>query len=496
MSRKKQSRSTYLSNPVLDMSLARFEPLLEADEFQLLKQELKKPLQPAIRIHPLKGNKEQLIKLLQDHYGWKMQPISFCPTGFRVQPTQQPISTTIEHRMGFYYIQEAASMLPVELFDYEDVPRPLILDLAASPGGKTTHLADKTADQGLILANDSSHARLHALQIVLQNWGVVNQAVTGFSGERFGAWFPGTFDFVLLDAPCSMQGLRGSDSHPLHTISVKERTRLTLRQQNLLISAIKATRVGGQVVYSTCTLTPEENEGVLSAVIKALPGYFRIANLHTRLPFSAPALASDGMISFPPEVQNGVRLWPHICSTAGFFAARLEKLAPLPGESEPINFPQANSSYFSTIDKRTFSSIIQQIQDTYGFNMSELQAFSNTTLHRHNEEIWLVPDLLWQRFPALRVNSTGLRVGRLYGTELALSHEFVARFGLDFQRGVMQITEEHVSAWLSGSDLRPYNTNEFPKGQIVVVKDRLGRNLGRGKVLIDQLKNLLPNRLF
>jgi len=496
MSRKKHKRSPSLGIADTGLSLEKFEPLLEPGEFQKLKQELEKPLQPAIRINLLKSEKGRLVKSLQNIYGWEVKPISFCPSGFRVKSNQQPLSATIEHRMGFFYIQESASMLPGELFDFGGIPHPLILDLAASPGGKTTHLADKTGDQGLIIANDSSHERLKALQIVLQNWGVVNQAVTCFAGERFGSWFPGMFDFVLLDAPCSMQGLRTSESHPMRAISEKEHARLSQRQQNLLVSALKATRIGGQVVYSTCTLSPEENEVVLSAVLKEFPSCFNIGDLRTRLPLPAPALVSYGDQTFPQEVQNGIRLWPHLCSTAGFFAARLDKVAPLTSETDPLDYPTVNSQYFSSIDRKTMTTIIHQIQDAYGFDLIKLQEATNTTLYQHAAEVWMISDRLRQTFPALRVNSTGLRVGKLFAGEIALAHEFVARFGLEFNNGILQISDEQVPAWLSGQDLRPYDVSSFPKGRIVVVKDLLGRNLGRGKVLTNQLKNLLPNRLF
>ncbi len=104
-------------------------------------------------------------------------------------------------------------MLPVELFDMESDEEGLALDLAASPGGKTTHMISRMRDKGLVLANDSSQGRIQALKVVLQHWGGTNAAVTRFPGEQFGAWFPNTFDRVLIDAPCSMQGLRTAESH-------------------------------------------------------------------------------------------------------------------------------------------------------------------------------------------------------------------------------------------------------------------------------------------
>jgi 16S rRNA (cytosine1407-C5)-methyltransferase len=127
-------------------------------------------------------------------------------------------------------------MLPV------DNDQPLILDLAASPGGKTTHITSRTGDRGLVIANDASLSRLPALRSVLQNWGAINIATTSFPGEQFGDWFPECFDKVLLDAPCSMENLRSTASHPMRAISPRERQGLAQRQARLLSSAFTSRR--------------------------------------------------------------------------------------------------------------------------------------------------------------------------------------------------------------------------------------------------------------
>ena len=161
-------------------------------------------------------------------------------------------------------------MLPPELFDYDSVEPELVLDLAASPGGKTTHLVDKLGDRGLVIANDASRSRIQALRLALERWGAINIAVTCQPGELFGAWYPGVFDKVLIDAPCSMEGLRTAESHPMRPVTGRERESLSSRQVRLLTGALKAVRVGGQVVYSTCTLAPEEDEAVLLAIKQRL----------------------------------------------------------------------------------------------------------------------------------------------------------------------------------------------------------------------------------
>ena len=208
-------------NPVIDpWKWAR--DYLSPLEFDNLIASLEKDLSISIRINQLKSDPKTIIGKWEQAYEWASSPIPFCGSGFWIaEPSASP-SRTIEHRLGYYYIQEAASMLPAELFDFDGLDHPLILDMAASPGGKTIHLADRTMDKGLIIANDASRLRIPALRIVLQNWGAINQAITNTRGEGYGRAYPDTFDAVLVDAPCSMQGLRTSPSHSMRPITENE----------------------------------------------------------------------------------------------------------------------------------------------------------------------------------------------------------------------------------------------------------------------------------
>ena len=269
MTRKKGS-SVKSSTSGFAASLERLKPLVPPEELPLLLAELKKPLLSAIRINLLKSSPADLQEWSR-RYGWQLKPIPFCHSGFVVESAVTPISQVIEHKMGLFYIQDAASMLPVELFDFSAQSNPLILDLASSPGGKTTQLISNSADQGLVIANDSNQTRIPALRTVLQNWSAANIVITKFPGEQLGKWFPQTFDLVLLDAPCSMEGLRATDAHPLRSISDRERLSLAHRQLSLLESAVRSAKMGGQVVYSTCTLAPEEDEMVLYRLLKKYP---------------------------------------------------------------------------------------------------------------------------------------------------------------------------------------------------------------------------------
>lgn len=497
MARRKKPAAPGRGGPdPLTAALDRYRPLLLPDEFEALLRELERPLFPALRVNTLKTNPDNHIDAWAQRYGWEIRPVPFCPTGYWVTHSPAPISQTIEHRLGFYYIQDAASMLPAELFDLDGLEEPLVLDMAASPGGKTTHIISQLGDRGLVLANDSSADRITALRIVLQNYGAINTAAARFPGEKYGGWYPETFDRVLLDAPCSMQGLKTTDSHPMRPITEREQESLARRQARLLASAFLAVKPGGQVVYSTCTLAPEENEAVLESLVQTYPGAVRIDDITDRLPAPAPALPADGERTFNPQVQRAARLWPHIFGTAGFFAARITKTAPVNGPVEPPPDRPLEQVGYAPLGRSRIRDLAAELADRYGFDLPALMEDQDLDLWQRNETIYAVPNAFLRRFRRLPVQMLGLALGDLRGGRLTLSHEWVARFGLSFSRGRLTLPDERIDAWLRGEDLHDFEPEGgVETGEIVVVVDSAGRNFGRGKVLAGRLKNMLPGRV-
>lgn len=495
MGRKKRYPQANTSAAAAESTaLAQFQRLLSAEEFERLLAEMLRPLAPAIRLNPLKVGPAALADLAA-RYGWETRPVPYCAYGWWIVTSQTPVSHTLEHRLGQYYIQDAASMLPVELFDFETEAAPLILDLAASPGGKTTHLVDKTGDRGLVIANDSSRGRIMALRLVLQAWSVINVAVTRFPGEHFGAWFPETFDLVLLDAPCSMQNLRSTETHPMRPISEREQVALAQRQVRLLESALQAVKVGGQVVYSTCTLAPEEDEAVLDAVLKRLGGAVRVEDAGRRLPRVSPGLLTDGQQTFDPAVSRAVRLWPHHYGTSGFFAARLTKLAPLGERCEPPPMRPFEKTGLVALTSQQAAAVAARLLDQYGFNLGPVMERQQISLWKKDQLLYALPEAYLKRFSGLPVQSIGLALGEETPAGIIPSHEWVTRFAGQFQRGRYRLASEYLLAWERGEDIRQPPAGDYPVGTVVVVEDEAGRLLGRGKILSDRLKNLLPRRM-
>ncbi|MGB9897008.1 tRNA pseudouridine(55) synthase TruB [Thermanaerothrix sp.] len=490
MNAKKASLTTA---QVLEDALARLRPLLSPQEWHALLAELERPPVPAIRLNPLKAEPKD-VYTWAGLYGWRLEPIPFCPMGWWVVEAATPISQTIEHRLGYYYIQEAASMLPVELFDFPAGSRPLVLDMAASPGGKTTHLIARTEDRGLVLANDSSRDRLTALRLVLQSWGAINVAVTGFPGEHWGGWYAETFDAVLLDAPCSMQSLRPLESHPMRPITPGEQQRLAQRQVALLLSGLRALKVGGQMVYATCTLAPEEDEGVLDLALRRYPGLFEIESVEDRLPAPAPALESVPGYTYHPQVKYAVRLWPHRFHTAGFFAARLRKLASFPVEEKQLPRPRRRESW-RWMKAANVNQVAEAFREAYGLDLEAILEAHQAGLIRRDETLYAVPLAFERHFGDLPVLSLGLAVAEDSPEGWVPTHDWIARFGRFCTHGRVQLPSDRVATWLQGEDVPFVPSLPLPSNRVVLVTDERGRILGRGRVLRDRLKNLLPRRL-
>ena len=483
-------------NNVDVLALARHA--LPTREFDVLTEEINWPLDVALRVNRLKADPAQAIQDWAEWYGWEYEGVPFCPSGFWLRNSRDQPGTTISHRMGYYYIQEAASMLPAELFDLSILPEDaLVLDMAASPGGKTTHLADRIGDRGLIVANDASRGRIPALAIVLRNWGLINQAVTCLPGETFGGVYESCFDAVLLDAPCSMQGLRGTESHAMRPVTLSEIQDLASRQIRLLESALRAVKPGGQVVYSTCTLTAQENEGVLTAIMARYPRQVEILDAHAKVAGASFGLDEYEEKRLPLQVSRAARLWPHNLGTAGFFCAVLIKSDHLPpaNDSRYLRFSPPQPRY-RAFNRAQSAELIVAIHDKYGFSLDQVIEKQSLRVYEINDQIFMMPALLQEKMDGLPWISSGLLLGKKVAGTWQPSHEFVSRFGDQFKKNVLELDGQFVDAWLRGEDLRGYSSSPTEQGAILAVRDRLGRNLGRGKLLSDRLKNMLPTRLF
>lgn len=210
----------------------------------------------AIRVNTLKVSIPELIKELEsDNIHLTAMPIA--ETTFMVDTTTtSQLTATEAYQQGHFYIQNLSSQLVSITLDPQ--PNEEILDLTAAPGSKTTHIAALMNNTGHIVANDISRTRMFKLKAIIERYGITNVSFETMPGERLWMKYHNHFDRTLLDAPCSMLGIKNAPE-----VTQKEIKKLAKRQQWLLRSAVSATKPGGIIVYSTCTTTREENEDVI-----------------------------------------------------------------------------------------------------------------------------------------------------------------------------------------------------------------------------------------
>ena len=285
---------------------------------------INKPLLKTIRVNNLKISKKNLIKKLKSK-GWKIEETGY-DEGLIIKSKLFPgeLGKALEHRLGYYYVQELASMMPPLVLQPKQDE--IILDLCAAPGSKTTQMAMLMKNKGTIIANDVRIDRLKALVSNLERCGVMNTLVTRMNGivlckKLTKAKF--FFDKILVDAPCSGEGTIRNDQTILRSWNINMIKGLAALQKKLILSAIECLKPQGTLVYSTCTLTPEENEMVIDFIIKN-------SNLEIEK-VEIPLKTRPGIIewqgkTFNKEIKKCLRIWPQDNNTEGFFIAKLKKI--------------------------------------------------------------------------------------------------------------------------------------------------------------------------
>ena len=240
--------------------------------------------------------------------------------------TLETLTKTYLYQQGYLYIQSLSSMIPVLALDPKD--NEAILDLAAAPGSKTTQIAMMMHNSGQIVANDISATRVYRLKSNLEHQGVTNTKLTRIPGQFIWKKYPEYFDKTLVDAPCSLEGrINCYDPKSYQDWSPKKIELLSQRERYLLRSAISATKVGGIIVYSTCTLSPEENEEVIDWVLKKEKDAIAIEPIEIKGIEKAKPILTWKKKTYDPQIKNTLRIFPS-ATMEGFFVAKIRKIKP------------------------------------------------------------------------------------------------------------------------------------------------------------------------
>lgn len=283
------------------------------------------PRTQSLRINPLTDDPSKTLSTLKS-VGWSGAAIDWSANGYTIKEGLQSIKNSELFDSGKIYIQNAASWLPVLALDPQ--PDETILDICAAPGGKTSHIAAMTNDAAIITANDNSRPRLAKLQANLTRLGVTNVNYTLFDATQLTRKLEGDqFDKIMLDAPCSGEGMMTLNSDKdFSSWSVAHIKRLEQLQRRILTQAWQLLKPGGTLVYSTCTMAPEENEAVIDYALRHNSD-MKIEAFEIELPNRVSAVKQWNSRTFSDEIDKAMRLKPSKYVEA-FFVCKITKLLP------------------------------------------------------------------------------------------------------------------------------------------------------------------------
>ena len=436
----------------------------------------------ALEQPPLTGLRVNTLKLspeaLRAHAPWPLERVPWCAAGFLVAGDAQPGRHPF-HAAGLYYLQEPSAMAVAEALAPQ--PGEWVLDLAAAPGGKATHLAALIDDRGLLVANEIEARRIAALTSNLERWGVRRVVIANEQPARLaGHWGP-IFDRVLFDAPCSGEGMFRKSPEARRAWSPEVVRGCALRQDQALLAAAELVRPGGALVYSTCTFAPEENEQVIARFLARRRDFELVP---VALPAVAPGRPDwvDPALAMP-DLARTARLWPHRVSGEGHFIALLRR-----GAGAPVPVPRARVQHAPRRARELWRA----------FALATLggDPFADMPLIVRGTRLYALPEGL-PPLEGLRIVQAGLWLGTLRHDRLEPAHSLALalRSGADGHDAVhpplldLAPDDEHLARYLQGQAI------EAPGSPGWVLIAVAGFPLGWGRRVGTIVKNAYPKGL-
>lgn len=362
-------------------------------------------------------------------------------------------------------------MLPVAALFADGNQPERVMDVAAAPGSKTTQIAARMNNRGAILANEFSASRVKVLHANISRCGIHNVALTHFDGRVFGAALPEAFDAILLDAPCSGEGVVRKDPDALKNWSVESNLEIAATQRELIDSAFHALRPGGTLVYSTCTLNRDENEDVCLWLKQRYVDAVEFLPLDTLFDSASHAATPEGFL----------HVFPQIYDCEGFFVARLRKtraVDPLPAPKFKVgNFP------FAPVKGREAAQA-QAAASKVGLHWDE-----SLRLWMRDKELWLFPVNIEPLIGKVRFSRLGIRLAEIHNKGYRWQHEAV--IALAGSENTFALTHQEAEEWYRGRDVYP---EDGPLQDEVIVTYQ-GYPLGLAKKVGSRLKNSYPREL-
>lgn len=421
----------------------------------------------ALRLNPLKVKKQVFEKNTCFH----IKEVPWAENGYYYEKEDYPGKHPY-HDAGVYYIQEPSAMAPAEYLEVK--PKERVLDLCAAPGGKSTQLAAALKGEGLLISNEIHPARAKILSENIERMGIRNAVVTNETPAHLAEYFPAYFDKILVDAPCSGEGMFRKNEDACMEWSLENVELCAKRQDEILDCAAQMLRPGGRLVYSTCTFAPAENEGSISRFLERHSDFCII-------PVEKKAGMSSGVpdwIDKPAkDIEQTIRLWPHKLKGEGHYLAVLQKEG-------------------THTDDRYGSISLQQpmkekdCKECVDFLKQFVPKIQPKNLFSFGEQIYQMPDQM-PDIAGLKVLRPGLHLGTRKKNRFEPAHALALALSKEDVRYSFDLSSESndIRAYLNGQTLN----HNGEKGWYLITVD--GYSIGWGKLAGGIIKNHYPKGL-
>jgi len=436
-------------------------------DFRDFMEFIKRPLLQSFRVNTLKAKRDEILLLLKD---LKIKSLPFYNNGFLLQEKTR-FGNHITHNLGMIYIQEIASMIPVVVLDPK--PDEVVLDLCAAPGSKTTQIAQSMENSGLLVANEINRKRAQGLIHNIKRCGLLNEAVIILRGQRIDKILPDYFDRILIDAPCSAEGTIRKSKAVLYHWGLKNIQRMAKIQKGLIVSGFRALQPGGTMVYSTCTLAPEENEGVVAYLLDRFPEAeimpITIPNFKIR-----PGIIKWQGETFDKRLKSCARILPQDNDTAPFFIARIIKRGVF----------KRRIDYMGKIEFE--GSAVEHFYRRFGVDPKRFKGYSIF----QNKGMSFISTPQVYSFWEVKTIRKGLEFGKIYGQEIKPDNDLIQVFGKKANRNYYEIKEHQLNKFLKGETIRIDSRSGISNGFVIVTYKKMPIAIGKynGKEIKSEVK--------
>lgn len=446
------------------------------EEYPLFLRTFEEKNNQALRLNPLKGEKQHFLDLAP----FSLTQVPWTEYGYYYEEKDRP-GKHPWHEAGVYYIQEASAMAPAVFL--EAAPGEKILDLCAAPGGKSTQIAADMKGQGILICNEIHPARAKILSENIERMGIRNALVLNHAPDVLAEHFPKYFDRILVDAPCSGEGMFRKNEEAASEWSQENVNLCAQRQDEILDYAAEMLAEGGRLVYSTCTFSPEENEGSISRFLKRHPEFFVVpaSSICSGVADKAANMEAGHpeWIDQPAEgIEETLRLWPHKLKGEGHYLAILKKNGVNEKKERLCRY-----GYEKGLSEK-------DCPEWLTFKKEALNCELSGVLLRFGEQVYLAPPYT-PALKGLKVLRPGLHLGTLKKHRLEPAHALALALDSREAKQTLELPEGLKGA---GDYLRGLTFPAQEKtGWYLLTAD--GYSLGWGKAAGGIMKNHYPKGL-